>query len=240
MTNAAAALNFPAAKTCPPLLLRSASRLPMAEISSDGQSHTGSNSPRPARTTERLNQDAADQELMRGVLAEEETAFSSLYRRFAPGIFSMVYDILRDAKESEDVVQESFVQMWKKASSYDPSRSSLFTWAVMISRNRALDRLRSRQRKSRTVEAAAAENAAAPFELAEQADELLGHAEERARIRRALSRLPEAQRNAIDLAFFRGLTQSEISAKTGEPLGTIKARIRRGLVALRAFLGDAP
>ena len=148
----------------------------------------------------------------------------------------MVYDILRDAKEAEDVVQESFLQMWKKASSYDATRSSLFTWAVMISRNRALDRLRSRQRRSRTVEAAAAESAAAPLQHGEQADELLGDAEERSRIRDALSRLPEAQRNAIDLAFFRGLTQSEISAKMGEPLGTIKARIRRGLLTLRALL----
>ena len=177
---------------------------------------------------------------MRRVLADDETAFSSLYRRFAPGIFSMVYDILHDAKESEDVVQESFVQMWKKASSYDASRSSLFTWAVMISRNRALDRLRSRQRRTRTLDAATAESAAAPLEHGDQADELLGHAEERTRIRKALSRLPEPQRKAIDLAFFRGLTQAEISAKMGEPLGTIKARIRRGLVALRAFLGDAP
>ena len=195
---------------------------------------------RPVRTNDRLKQDAADQELMRRVVEMDDAAFTALYRRFAPGVFSMVYDILRDTKESEDVLQESFLQMWKKASTYDPSRSSLFTWAVMISRNRALDRLRSRQRRSRTVEAAAAENAAAPIEHTDQADELLGHAEERTRIRNALSRLPEAQRNAIDLAFFRGLTQAEISAKMGEPLGTIKARIRRGLLALRALLGDAP
>ena len=177
---------------------------------------------------------------MRGVLAADETAFASFYRRFAPGLFSMVYDILRDQKESEDVVQEAFVQMWKKASTYDPSRSGLFTWAVMISRNRALDRLRSRQRRGRTLEAAAAESAATPIELAEQADELLGQSEERVRIRKALSHLPEPQRKAIDLAFFRGLTQAEISTHLGEPLGTIKARIRRGLVTLRNFLEPLP
>lgn len=191
---------------------------------------------RAARTPEQLNQDAADQELMRGVLAADEAAFAGLYRRFAPGLFSMVYEILHDQKEAEDVVQESFVQMWKKASTYDPNRSGLFTWAVMIARNRALDRLRSRDRRGRTLEAATAEAAAAPPEHGEQADELLGQSEERTRIRRALARLTEAQRNAIHLAFFRGLTQAEISTQLGEPLGTIKARIRRGLIALRDFL----
>jgi RNA polymerase sigma-70 factor (ECF subfamily) len=196
--------------------------------SSDGRSG--------ARLSERQNQNAADQELMRRIVAADEAAFASLYRRFAPGLFSMLYQILGDAKETEDVLQESFVQMWKKASSYDSTRSSLFTWAVMISRNRALDRLRARQRRGRTLEAAVAESDALPPEQGEQADQMLDHAEERTRIRNALSRLPEAQRSAIDLAFFRGLTQAEISAKMGEPLGTIKARIRRGLIALRAFL----
>ena len=204
----------------------------MAQPSTAGRS----DAQRAARKAEQRNQNAADQELMRRVVAADEAAFSALYRRFAPGLYSMVYEILGDAKEAEDVVQESFVQMWKKASSYDPARSGAFTWAVMISRNRAVDRLRARQRRGRTLEAAAAESAAAPPEHSEQADQMLDHAEERTRIRNALSRLPEAQRNAIDLAFFRGLTQAEISTKMGEPLGTIKARIRRGLIALRAFL----
>lgn len=205
---------------------------PSAPASADART----SSRRGSRSPEQLNQDAADQELMRGVLAADEAAFASFYRRFAPGLFSMVYEILHDQKEAEDVVQEAFVQMWKKASTYDPNRSGLFTWAVMISRNRALDRLRSRQRRGRTLEAAAAESAAAPIEHAAQADELLGENEERTRIRKALSHLPEPQRNAIHLAFFRGLTQAEISTQLGEPLGTIKARIRRGLMALRNFL----
>ena len=195
---------------------------------------------RGLRSPEQLNQDAADQELMRGVLAADEAAFSSFYRRFAPGLFSMVYEILRDQKEAEDVVQESFVQMWKKASTYDPNRSGLFTWAVMISRNRALDRLRSRERRGRTLEAATAEAEVSPPDQTEQADELLGQSEERTRSRRALAQLSEAQRNAIHLAFFRGLTQAEISSQLGEPLGTIKARIRRGLIALRDFLEPSP
>jgi RNA polymerase sigma-70 factor (ECF subfamily) len=188
------------------------------------------------KSAEQVSQAAADQELMRQIAAADETAFSSLYRRLAPGLFSMIYEVLRDQKEAEDVLQESFVQMWKKASTYDPARSALFTWAAMISRNRALDRLRSRQRRGRTLEAATAEWSAAAPEFADQADELLGHSEERSRIREALTKLPEAQRNAIQLAFFRGLTQAEVSTQLGEPLGTIKARIRRGLIALRDVL----
>jgi RNA polymerase sigma-70 factor (ECF subfamily) len=191
---------------------------------------------RKVRTAEQNAQEQADQEMMRRLVTGDEAAFASFYRRFAPGLFSMIYEILQDQKEAEDVLQEAFVQMWKKASTYDPNRSGLFTWAVMISRNKAIDRIRARQRRARTIEAATVETEAAGPKYAEQANELLGHGEERTRIRRALSSLPDAQRDAIDLAFFRGLTQLEISSKLGAPLGTIKARIRRGLLALRDVL----
>lgn len=183
-----------------------------------------------------LKRDDADGELMRRLSGGDEAAFSNFYRRFAPGLFSMIYQVLQDQKESEDVLQEAFLQMWKKAASYDASRSSLFTWAVMISRNKAIDRLRSRQRRFRTIEAVTAEFAVVPAEAAGQADELLDQSEERGRVREALSKLPEGQREAINLAFFRGLTQTEISSQLNAPLGTVKARIRRGLLALRDVL----
>ncbi|MGI8819553.1 MAG: sigma-70 family RNA polymerase sigma factor [Chthoniobacterales bacterium] len=185
---------------------------------------------------EQQGQAAADRELIRRVVQGDEAAFASLYRRFAPGLFSMTYEILHDQKDAEDTLQEAFVQMWKKAALYDPARSSLFTWAVMIARNKAIDRVRARQRRARTAESAANESAVTTAEFAAQADELLAHGEEKQRIRGALSQLPEAQRAAIDLAFFRGLTQMEISTQLAVPLGTIKARIRRGLLALRDVL----
>jgi len=191
---------------------------------------------RKARTEEQIAQEQADHEMMRRVMAGDQAAFARFYRRFAPGLFSMIYEILRDQKESEDVLQEAFVQMWNKAATYDCNRSGIFTWATMISRNRAIDRIRSRQRRSRTVEAATAEIETTAPKFADQADELVGHGEERTRIQNAVSQLPEAQRDAIDLAFFRGLTQTEISEKLDTPLGTIKARIRRGLIALRDVL----
>ncbi len=105
---------------------------------------------------ERSIQGTADRLLMRQIQNGDDSAFAGFYRRFAPGLFSMIYQILQDQKEAEDVLQEAFVAMWTKASSYDSDRSGPFTWAVMISRNKAIDRLRSRQRRFRATEAAAA------------------------------------------------------------------------------------
>ena len=180
----------------------------------------------------------ADIELVRQVQAGDQQAFATFYDRFAPGLFSMIYAILHDQKESEDVLQEAFVQMWKRTATYDATRSSLFTWAVMISRHKAIDRLRSRQRQTRLVEAIANQTddfaASAP---AERADNALARNDERERVRAAMAKLGDAQREAIDLAFFAGLTQTQIAEKLGAPLGTVKARIRRGLLALREALG---
>ncbi len=179
-----------------------------------------------------------DAALVRQMSSGDEAAFATFYDRFAPGLFSMIYAILHDSKESEDVLQEAFVQMWKRTATYDATRSSLFTWAVMIARHKAIDRLRSRQRQTRLSEAVA--NETEPFAVSapsDQADNALVRTDERERVRAALSQLGEAQREAIDLAFFGGLTQTQISERLGAPLGTVKARIRRGLLALREVLG---
>ncbi len=178
-----------------------------------------------------------DQELMRRLASGDEEVFSLIYQRLAPVLFSVVHGILHDQRESEDVLQEVFVQMWKKSSSYDATRSSLFTWAVMIARNRAIDRLRSRHRRFRVVEADAAEAEISPPAAAAGADNIAERSDERDRLRAALHQIGTSQREALVLAFFGGLTQTEISAKLDAPLGTVKARIRRGLLALRDILG---
>ena len=193
-----------------------------------------------------MNQAAADQELMRRVVSGDESAFSSFYNRLAPGLFSLIYHILQDQKASEDVLQESFVQMWKKAGTYDAERSSVFTWAVMIARNKAIDRARARQRRTRATEAAVAEaetlsgdavhGKGPPVGAVPATDKVAEQNDDRQRIRAALHEIGDAQREVITLAFFSGLTQSEISAKLSAPLGTVKARIRRGLLALRDIL----
>ncbi len=206
--------------------------------------------PAPRRrrvSAEQMNQAVADQELMRRVVSGDDSAFSSFYDRLAPGLFSLIYHILQDQKASEDVLQESFLQMWKKAGTYDAERSSVFTWAVMIARNKAIDRVRARQRRTRATDAAVAEAETLlgdaglhaeglPARAVLATDKVAEQNDDRQRIRAALHEIGDAQREVITLAFFSGLTQSEISAKLGAPLGTVKARIRRGLLALRDIL----
>jgi RNA polymerase sigma-70 factor (ECF subfamily) len=180
----------------------------------------------------------ADADLVRQMQAGDEEACATFYDRFAPGLFSMIYAILRDQNESEDVLQEALVQMWKRSATYDSNRSSLFTWAVMISRHKAIDRLRQRQRQARRVAAVTSENTiVSSTPPPDRADVALARNDEGERVRAALAQIDEAQREAIDLAFFAGLTQAQISERLGAPLGTVKARIRRGLLALRNVLG---
>jgi len=183
----------------------------------------------------------ADVELVRKLRSGDERAFATFYDRFAPGLFSMIYAILHDQKESEDVLQEAFLQMWKRTASYDASRSSLFTCAVMISRHKAIDRLRFRQRQARLAEEVADQSdGAATSAPVDRADNVLARSDERERVRAALAQLGDGQREAIELAFFAGMTQTQISEKLGTPLGTVKARIRRGLLALREVLAGVP
>ncbi len=179
-----------------------------------------------------------DAQLLARTAAGDESAFATLYDRFAPGLFSMIVKMTRDEKEAEDVLQEGFFQIWRRAAAYDPARSSPFTWAVMILRNKAIDRLRVRQRLERTVERATVEFAHFP-----ESDEVSSGEAERhddgAQVRAALTQIPEEQKTAVELAFFGGLTHEQIAERLATPLGTIKARIRRGLLKLRDMLKEA-
>jgi RNA polymerase sigma-70 factor (ECF subfamily) len=176
-----------------------------------------------------------DAQLLARIAAGDEAAFGKFYDRFSPGLYSFVLKMTRDEKEAEDVFQEGFAHVWRRATTYDPARSSPFTWAVMIFRNKAIDRLRVRQRMSRTIEKATTE-----FSHFPEADEAAaGEAERRdqgALVRSALTQIPAEQKQAVELAFFSGLTHEQIADQLGAPLGTVKARIRRGLLKLREFL----
>lgn len=177
-------------------------------------------------------------DLLARIAAGEEAAFAKLYDRFSPGLFSLVMKMVRDEKEAEDVLQEGFSHIWRRASTYDPLRSSAFTWAVMILRNKAIDRLRIRQRQQRTVDCVT-EEFAHSVDAAEQTTEVVDRREDGALVRSALREIPADQKAAIELAFFAGLTHEQIAEKLDAPLGTIKARIRRGLLKLRDCLKEA-
>ena len=181
-------------------------------------------------------QSLGDGELMERVVRREERAFSELYRRLSRGLYSVIFEMIREQKDAEDVLQETFIQLWKRAETYDSSRSSLFTWSVMIARHRAIDRLRILGRRHRDASVVAEEFESRPQAEFVSGADVAAQKDERSRVLAALAQLPQEQRSALECAFFGGLTHEEISEKFSAPLGTIKARIRRGLMALREVL----
>jgi RNA polymerase sigma-70 factor, ECF subfamily len=178
-----------------------------------------------------------DSELLVRVGTGDEAAFAQLYDRFAPGLYSLILRMVRDEKEAEDVLQEGFTHVWRRATTYDPERSSAFTWAVMVFRNKAIDRMRGRQRRERVVERAGNDPIVSPESDTQSAEAPTMH-EEVAMVRLALDQIPAEQKEAVELAFFGGLTHEQIAERLATPLGTIKARIRRGLLRLRDFLKE--
>jgi RNA polymerase sigma-70 factor, ECF subfamily len=173
-----------------------------------------------------------DFELFRLIGSRDRAAFAEFYDRHATRLYSVAQRILNDATEAQDVVQDVFMQIWEKAGQFDARLGQPSFWVVTLVRNKAIDRIRASQRRAKLADDAGAEAALAAG-TAEPPHESLHGREKAGLIRSALVELPADQRHAIELAFFSGLTQHEISAQLSEPLGTIKARIRRGLLKLR-------
>jgi RNA polymerase sigma-70 factor (ECF subfamily) len=165
--------------------------------------------------------------LIRRLVAGDQQALGDLYDKCAGLVNALALRVLRDAADAEDVVQEVFVQAWRQAARFDPSRGTPEAWLCTIARSRALDRLRRR--------------AARREEAGEQAPPAVAtpRNEEALAVRKALDGLSEVQRRALELAYYEGLTQTEIAARLGEPLGTIKTRIRSAMIRLRETLGPA-
>ena len=173
--------------------------------------------------------------LIAAIAAGDRDAFSRFYDLTAPMAFGLIRRVLRDPEAAAEVLQEVFWQVWQDAPRYDPKRGSPEAWLVMRAKTRAIDRLRSIRRRDRTFVAPVDESVAQRRE--DQAPNPAVVAEDRGLIQTALAQLPEPQRRVIELAFFEGLTQSEIAARLGEPLGTVKTRARLGLDRLRGVLG---
>jgi RNA polymerase sigma-70 factor (ECF subfamily) len=176
---------------------------------------------------------ASDAALIERVMQRDEAALAALYDRYASMLSSVLNRILRDTQAAEEILQDIFFQLWRKPSRFDASRGSLPGWLLVIARNRAISRLRRH-------------NPAAGDELTENSvvlpvnfESAIAQKQLLERVKGALENLPKEQRAAVELAYFEGLTHSEIAARTGDPLGTVKTRLRSAVETLKRTLHAA-
>ncbi|HYT70335.1 MAG TPA: sigma-70 family RNA polymerase sigma factor [Gemmatimonadales bacterium] len=178
--------------------------------------------------------------LVAAIAAGDERALGELYDRHGRAAYALALAIVGERADAEETVADAFGQAWRTAGQFDPARGSVAAWLVTITRTRALDLVRARGRRARVLMRAAWENTeglAAPLGQASEApDRGVERAEARRLVERSLAELPEPQRRVIELAYFGGLTQSEIAAELREPLGTVKTRTRAGMERLRRLL----
>jgi len=173
-------------------------------------------------------------ELIARIARGDQSAFSQFYDAHAGLAFGLIRRIVRDKEAAEEVLQEVFWQVWREAASFDPARGGAEAWLVMRAKTRAIDKLRSIRRKEQTFVAPVDERSASAADPRVEDPAVV--AADRSLVEGALGRLPDAQRRVIELSFFGGLTQTEIAARLGEPIGTVKTRARLGLERLRGLL----
>jgi len=177
--------------------------------------------------------DAGDPELMLAFARRDAGAAEELYRRFAPRVFGLGKVMLGDASRAEDLVQDTFVKIWRVAGSYEPSRGALDTWVLLIARSLAIDTIRRRVLEARVTAQQEPPQEATEGSEPEHRAEIMDLAE---RARRAMRALSPGQRAALELAYFGGKTSSEVAELEGIPVGTAKTRIRTALIRLREAL----
>jgi RNA polymerase sigma factor (sigma-70 family) len=185
------------------------------------------------KTVKRDVAQLSDEALLEAVAGSDEAALGELYDRFGRVAYGLALRILRDASLAEDAVQEAFLQAWRSAGSYQPQRAKASTWLLTFVHRRAVDLVRREERR-RVEPAEALADPAGPG-----ADEEAVRGSRLQVVRAALEALPSEQRQALELAYYGGLTQSELAERLGEPLGTIKSRMFTGLQRLRALLDEA-
>jgi RNA polymerase sigma-70 factor (ECF subfamily) len=173
-------------------------------------------------------------QLIQQVAHQDRDAFSQLYDRFSTLVFTLAMRMLKVRSDAEDLLQEVFVQVWRQAQGYNPERGSPEAWIINIARSRAIDKIRSIRRMEKSfILTDDLERA----ESSENVESSAAESEARLTMQGALANLPVAQRKVLELAYFDGLTQTEIAERLAEPLGTVKTRMRSGIQRLREMLG---
>jgi len=173
-----------------------------------------------------------DVELLKAVAARDEAALAELYDRYRVILFGLLVRILNNREEAEDVLQEVFLQVWRRAADFDENRGRPFTWLVTLARSRGIDRLRTLAARERVAVAGTKDETESVSDAASDAF----RSEQRGLVTNALAQLPDEQQRPLMLAYFDGLTQTEIAARLGAPLGTVKTRMRTGMMKLRQML----
>ncbi len=187
-------------------------------------------------TTEGLGDRRADEAaLLARIRDRDERAIEELYARYSGGLYALAQQVTRSDRSAQDVVQEVFVAVWKDAARFDPARGSLGAWLYSLARHKAIDHVRREMVVRRHVAEADLSLEEAPDDVAREAWLNM----RRERVRAAVAELPDPQREAVELAFFSGLTHVEVAERLGIPLGTAKTRIRTALMRLRDRLGDS-
>jgi RNA polymerase sigma-70 factor (ECF subfamily) len=178
----------------------------------------------------------SDVDLLHAVARGDEAALARLYDSYRVILFGLLVRILNSREEAEDILQDVFIQIWRRAKDFDEKRGKPFAWLVTLTRSRAIDRLRLLGARQRLATSAAQDQ---PDEASDALTDTINSARKEI-VQRALAELPEEQKQTLVLAYYEGLTQSEIASKLGAPLGTVKTRMRSGLAKLRARLGSQP
>ena len=179
----------------------------------------------------------SDSQLFTEIVAKKTWALSTLYDRYSAHLFGLAVKILNDQQLAEDVLQDLFLYLWNNSDKFSQSRGNAFSWVTIICRNRCIDQLRSKQRKTQSsglmneeiVRNITIDESESPFEI-------VSYNEKQKQVSGALQQLPEEQRRPIEMAYFEGLSQTEISAELQQPLGTIKTRMRLGMQKLRNLM----
>lgn len=177
--------------------------------------------------------------LMARVALGDRAAFERVYRASSAHLYSIALRLLRDEQRADDILQESFMNIWRQASTFDPRAGTPMTWMINIVRNKAIDALRSRRTEPATTDSADEAIEALRADPCGNPDELLAGSLEKAHVQLCMGDLPSSQRQALALAYYRGMVHAEIATAMNAPLGTVKAWVRRGLEQLRLCLEAA-